>query len=448
MDILESALANEIGAITTNPATEVTYFWRADIHANDQIVSAIKVLSVDIARDYETSFTDETVVTLIISAGKYAYRIYPYLKSLEITMYKEPLGATDGQPDNTRVIESERYVATLIDPIAVNVAGNSAIELDEASLDLTNLFELKFQLINKSVDQIRMRTVGGIYRRCKVEDVIKSILTMYSPKVEIQDDDISLGVEMVPAVNQNIQEHIVIPHGTRLVDAPEYIHRHCSGVYTTGLSYYYQANHWYVFPPYDIEKVGKSEKILTIIRLPQNRMPGIERTFRKDGNNIVILATGDAQVKNESEALLLSAGNGVRFSDANQFLTTIVNKSGNKAIISRSDVNDEFISTQRPNGNNLAPLSDKRITSNPWFEYSKLAARNGSLVGLVWENSEPSLIVPGIPVKILYLDGEEIREIFGLVIKAHHFVTTRGNGITVSRHITSSALTIFTQREY
>jgi hypothetical protein len=448
MDILESALANEIGVITTNPAVEVTYFWRADVHANDQVTPAIKVLSIDIVRDYETSFTDETIVTLVISAGKYAYRIYPYLKNLEITMYKEPLGETDGQPDNTRVIESERYVATLIDPIAINVAGNSANELDEASLDLTNLFELKFQLINKSVDQVRMKTVGGIYRRCKVEDVVKSILTMYSPKVEVQDNDIPLGVEMVPPSNQNVQEHIVIPHGTRLVDAPEYIHKHCSGIYTTGLSYYYQANNWYVFPPYDSSKFEHSDKTLTVVRLPANRMPGIERTFRKDGNNLVILATGDAQVKNESEALLLSSGNGVRFSDANQFMTTIVKKSGNKAIISRSDVSNEFISTQRPNGNNLVLPSSKRITSNPWLEYSQLAAKNGSLIGLVWENSDPSLITPGMSVKILYLDGEEIRQIFGLVIKAHHYVSTRGSGITVSRHTCSTGLTVFAQREY
>lgn len=448
MDILESALAKEISGIINNTKTDVTYFWSADIHANDQKIPAIKVLSIDIVRDYESSFTDETVVTLMLAAGKYAYRVYPYLKNLELTLYKQPLGETDGQPDDTKIIESERYTATLIDPVAINVASNSPNELDETALDLTNFLTLKFQLINKAIDQVRMKTVGGIYRRCKVEDVVKSILTMHSSKVEIQDNDIPVGVEMVSSPNQEVQEHIVIPHGVRLVDVPDYIHKHCTGIYTTGLSYYYQANCWYVFPPYDSSKFQESDKTITAIRLPQNRMPGIERTYRKDGNNLVILATGDAQVKNDSEALLLSYGNGVRFSDADQFLTTIVKKEGNKAIINRSSVNDEFISTTRPNGNNLTLFSEKRITSNPYVEYSKLAARNGSLIGLIWENSDPSFITPGMPIKIVYLEDEQIKEIFGLIIKVHNYVSLRGEGITTARHLTSTAITAFVQREY
>lgn len=448
MDILDSALAKEIETIINSTVSDTVYFWRADIHAGDQTLPAVKVLSSDIVRDYESSFTDEVIVHLIVSAGKYAYRIYPHLKNLEITLYREPLGPTDGVPDDTRVIESERFVATLIDPVAINVASNSFNELDETVLDLTNLITLKFQLVNKSIDQIRMKTVGGIYRRCRVEEVVRSLLTMYSSNIEIDNVDIPIGVEMVPSPNQSVQQHILIPHGTRLVDAPEYIHKHCCGIYTTGLAYYYQANHWYVFPPYDSSKFEVSDKTLTVIRLPANRMPGIEKTFRKDGNNLVILATGSSQVKNDSESFLLSYGNGVRFSDASQFMTSIVKKADNKAIISRGDSNNEFITTERPNGNNLVPLSSKRITSNPWVEYSNLAARNGSLVGLVWENSNPSLIIPGMPVKLLYLEDEVIKQVYGLVIKAHHYTKTRGEGITVSRHITMSALTVFLQREY
>lgn len=448
MDILESALAKEIANITSNSQIEVTYFWRAEIHANNQNIEAIKVLSIDIVRDYETSFTDETVVTLVLAAGKYTYRVYPYLSNLELTLYKEPLGEVDGLPLDSKNVQSERYVATLIDPIAINVSSNSVNEIDEASLDLTNILTLKFQIINKAIDQVRMKTVGGIYRRCKIGDVVKSILTMYSPKVEIQDDDIPVGVEMVTPANQNIYEHVIIPHGVRLVDAPGFIHKNCNGLYTTGLAYYYQANHWYVFPPYDSSKFEQSEKTLTVIRLPSNRLPNIERTFRKDGNNLVILATGNAQVRNESEALLLTEGNGVRFADADQFMTGIVKKSGNKAIINRANINDEFISTTRPNGNNLVFSSEKRITSNPWFEYSKLAARNGSLIGLVWENSDPELIHPGMAVKVMWLEDETIKETFGLIIRAHHFVSTRGQGITLSRHSTSTALTVFARREY
>lgn len=447
MDILDSALSKEIESISSNANTEVSYYWRAEIHAGELTLPAIKVLSIDIARDYEAKFSDEVIVSLVLGGGQYAYKVYPNLTKLELTLYKCPLGETDGNPDSNRSTESERYVATLLDPVAVNLAGNSINEMDVTALDLSNLLTLRFQVVNKAVDQMRMKTVGGIYRDVTVEDVVKAIMTRESPKIEVDSTYLPRGVEMIPAQNTEKQKHVVIPHGIRLVDIPDYIHRHVSGIYTTGLAYYYQANHWYVFPPYDSSKFDQSPQTLTIIRIPANRMPGVERTYRKDGNNLVILATGSANVKNESEAQLLSEGNGVRFADASQFMEGGIQKSGNKAVVSRGGLNNEFITTERPSGNNLVLSSPKRITSNPWLEYSRLAARNGSLIGVTWENSNPSLILPGMPVKVLYLEDEQIKETFGLVIKAHHYTQTRGEGITVSRHRTSSALTIFAQRE-
>lgn len=447
MDILDSALSREIDRIKSNNLTETSYYWYAEIHAGGKTIEALKLLSMDIIRDYESNFTDEVIVTLSLGAGKYATKIYPNLSKLEITLYRKPLGEVGGGEDSARPITSERFVATLLDPLAINVAGNSTNEIDETALDLTNILTLSFQLVNKAVDQMRMKTIGGVYRATTVEDVVKSILTMHSAQIEVDSTDMPQGVEMISSSNEHIQDHVVIPHGTRLVDAPNYIHKNCSGIYTAGLAYYYQARIWYVFPPYDNGKFEKSQKTLTIIRLPENRMPGVERTYRKDGNNLVILATGRAAVKNDSEAMLLTAGNGVRFSDANQFMETVVEKRDNKAVMSRGGVNNEFTTVERPSGNNLVLTSNARITSNPWLEYSKLAPRNGSLLAVTWENSNPELILPGMPVKLLYLEGEEIKETFGLVVKAHHYTQTRGVGVTASRHRTTSSLTIFAKRE-
>lgn len=447
MDILDSALSREIKRISENTKTDTSYYWSAEIHAGGKTIPAIKLLSMDIVRDYESNFTDEVVVSLVLGAGQYAKKVYPNLSKLEITLYRKPLGETSGSPDNSRAVNSERFVATLLDPIAINVAGNSMNEIDEKALDLTNLLTLNFQLVNKAVDQMRMKTIGGVYRMTTVGDVVKSVLTMHSEQIEVDAIDKPKGVEMIPSSNENVQDHVIIPHGTRLVDAPNYIHKNCSGIYTTGLAYYYQANIWYVFPPYDNNAFNKSQKTMTIIRLPENRMPGIERTYRKDGNNLVILATGRASTKNNSEAMLLTAGNGVRFADANKFMDEVVTKYENKAVMSRGDVNNEFITTKRDSGNNLVLTSNTRITSNPWLEYSKLAPRNGSLLAVTWENSNPALITPGMPIKLLYLEDDKIKETFGLVIKAHHYTQTRGSGITASRHRTTSSLTIFAKRE-
>jgi hypothetical protein len=65
------------------------------------------------------------------------------------------------------------------------------------------------------------------------------------------------------------------------------------------------------------------------------------------------------------------------------------------------------------------------------------------MIEVVWENSDPSLITPGLAVKYMYLDGEEVKEMYGIVIKTHHFTTTQGVGITASRHTSKTSLVFF-----
>ena len=448
MEILDSALAREINLITTGPPTGVSNYFRAEFHANGQNIAAMKVLSIDTIRDYESNFTDEVIVQLVVGAGTYAYRIYPYLEALDITIYESPLLETSGGEDTDRRPVTKRYTATILNPQSIQLGGKGMTVPDEFSLDLKDMLTLNFQLVDKVVEQARMRSVGGVYRKTTVEDVVKTILTNETAKIEIQNaEDKPLGVEFVPATNTKTREHIVIPHGVRLTDLPQHVHMNCGGIYGTGLAYYYQGRYWYVFPPYDSSRFDQSTKKLTIIRMPSNRLPGLERTFRHDGNNIVILAGGDTQVKNPSDELMLNKGNGVRFADADSFMGGFVQTSGNKALASRGGVNNEFVTVQRPNGNNNVLSSDKRISANPLAEYSKLAAREGSLIGLTWENSNPDLITPGMSVKVMYLEGENIKETYGLVIKTHHYTQTRGKGITSTRHFTTTTLTIFAKRD-
>ena len=107
----------------------------------------------------------------------------------------------------------------------------------------------------------------------------------------------------------------------------------------------------------------------------------------------------------------------------------------------------EFLSSSRPNGKNNVQISDQPITANPFAEYSKLSRREGSLLSLVWENSQPSAVFPGMMVKLLYLEEDEIKTTFGVMLKAHHYVSMVGEGMTSERHKTNSALSVFVQKK-
>lgn len=446
MEIEQSSLYREVLAVINNGANPVHYTWRADIHVNGEVYPALKVLSIDFSQDYENKYADEIILTVALLGGTYSKRIYPFKDKVDITLYRLPLQEVGDTADTNQKAQSERYTATLIDKGNPLLEANGMNAPSEDSLNLTNIFDVEFQLVNKSLEQMRMMSVGGIYRNSTVEDVVKGILTNESKKVKVEGGRLLKGVDMFEASNKAKRDHIIIPQGTKLVHVPQYVHEKCGGIYSAGMGYYLQSDYWYVYPCYDVTRFTKATTTLTIINIPKNKFPGIERTYRENGSNLVVLATGQVKFNDDSEVQQLNVGNGVRFAKAETFMTNFAKVEGNKAVANRGLNNSEFISTQRANGNNNVQLSSKPINANSFAEYSKLARRQGSIVNMVWENSLPALIFPGMMVKMLYLDSGEIKELYGVTLKAHHYVHTRSPGLTSARHLCSTVLSIFVQR--
>ncbi|MNU19716.1 hypothetical protein D3C71_79490 [compost metagenome] len=447
MEFEKTSLFRETMTIVQSGEKPVHFLWEADIHAGGQTIRALKVLQIDTQRDFENAYGDTVIVRLAILGGTYAFRIYPNQSKLDITLHRIPIGETNSFPNPDAKRQTERYTAVLVDRGNPTLEGNSPSTGDEEALNQTNLFEIEFQLSNKAMEQIRMMTVGGIYRGSTNEDVIKYVLTNACAAVKVDGARTPKGVDMVKASNGAERAHIVIPQGTAVVDLPNYVHNKCGGVYSTGMGYYMQGDYWYVYPCYDSKRFNEAPKTLTVINVPKNKFPDAPRTYRKDGRNTIILATGEVSFKDFSDARQLNEGNGVRFADADNFMGTgfAVTKN-NRTTMSRGDNVSEFVSTQRDNGMNNVKFSRNKITSNSFVEYSNMAQRDGSYISLLWVNALPELIFPGMPARVLYLDKGEIREIYGVVLKAFDATQLVGAGITADRHGTTVALSIFVQR--
>ena len=438
-----TSLVRELQLMTNNPATPVHFTWVAQIYINKLKYNPIKVISIDFSQDYEFKYADEIILTLAISAGMYAVDIYPFKDQIEIVLIRNPINEVANNLNTELSVQTERYAATLLDKGNPVIEGNTKFTPTKNSLDLSAIFEISFQLVNKSVQQVRLINVGCIYRNALAGDVIKTIMTNESKKIKVDGSRLPIGVSMVPGYNTKIRDHVIIPQGTRLVDVPEYVHVKCGGIYPSGFGYYMQGDYWYIYPCYDTNRIDKSGNILTIINVPPHKYPSIERTYRKNGKNVVILATGEVSYRDDSEVQQLNAGNGVRFSIADNYMTTFGSTTNNITTINRGSNNNEVIAIPRVNKLNNAPVSDIPINSNPFLEYSKLARRNGAVITLVWENSLPSLITPGAMVKIMYINNDKINTVNGIILKAHHFVSMREIGVVSTRYITKSALFIF-----
>lgn len=443
MEITESSLWREVEAILSGGEKPVHLAWNLTILANGEEIAPLKVLSIDFNQDYLNNYADFIMVTMMLPLGTYAKRVYPFLDNLDIELSRENVGEVSDAVDEDAIPQVERYTATMID------TGNPIIEASvgrinsEEDLNRIDILEVKFQLTNKSLEQLRMIPVGAIYRNMTGEDVVKAVLTKASRTTTVSEERKVQGVDMVPASNQEVRPMIQLPQNLQLVDVPFHVHHHCGGLYSAGLGYYLQNDHWYVFPCYDNTRFNDGDPTLTIINVPENILPGVERTYRKDGDNLVIIATGKTSFRDLSNLLQLNEGNGVRFADASKMMDNFVTTKGNKAIASRKLANTEIITAKRKNNMNYVTTALRSINANPFVEYSALAARQGSGVNVVWENANRSLLHPGMPTKFVYLDGEDIKELYGVLQGVHEYASLREAGATSTRYTSSLTLSVF-----
>jgi hypothetical protein len=442
-EIEYTSLFREIDDVINSGPKPVHYSYQADVIANDQVIKAFHVVSVDNLRDYELNYADELTVSVLIPRGTYAKRIFPFQDNLEVILRKTPLREVGDYAVTNEPLQEERYTAVLLNTESPIIEGNGMNTPDEAALNLVNIDTINFQLINKAVEQLRTKTVGGVFRNTTVEQLVVGLMTRHSQDLSLDKSRKPIGVDMVPANNKEMRTHIEIKYGTRLVDLPLYVHRRCGGIYSAGLSYYFEKNHWYVYPCYNTERFKEETKTLTIINVPPNKFPKIERTYRQVGDAITILATGKVKFEDSSDADQLNAGNGVRFSDARRILDGFAAVSGNRAIVSRVKNNSEFLGEKRKNGMDNVLPSRGVIQANPFLEYSELTRKQGSVLQFAWENSDPVLLFPGMMARILYQDNGVIKETVGILLKVKDFAQTKSPAVTDKRHITYSALTLY-----
>ena len=448
MEFEQSSLYRETMGVINDTSMQPSYTWAAEVHLPDGTTYPfLKVLSIDNLEDYENEYTTLIFLTGVIAGGVYAKRIYPNQNNLEITLYRIPTSASGESISSSSPLIAERFTVA-VDPSKGNpvIESNGQNTVTEEVLNLTEFATVTFQLMDKAVEQMRGINVGGIYRHTTGEKVIRTMLTNASLSTNVEDAQKPVGVTMVPSPNQTEREHIVIPHGIDLVGLPNYIQEKCGGVYGAGLGYFYKTKQWYIYPCYEPERDPGSEPILTIINVPRNKFQFIERTYRNDNGNLVVLATGDTKVKDLSTAFQLNQGNGVRFSNANNFIENFGTITDNKLYVSRASNTTEVVSENRANNTNVVRMNKNPITANPFSAYSQLARGMGSILSLEWQNAELSLIFPGMRVTFMYLDKDNIKTLKGVILKAHHYTKLRGQGITQNQYQTLSSLYVFITR--
>ena len=421
----------------------VHFYWYAEIKAGDKKFTPLRLLDIDIISDFENKFADEVFVEFLLGAGTFEFEIYPKKNDITVTLFRREIKENKEQIQAGRLIEKQEMRAVLTDTRSNVMASSDRKTESKETGDLNSVVQVRFQLINKALEQIRAKTVGGVFRASNGIETLKYLLTEVSKNIEVDTENEIKGVEVWDANNKEEQLQIIIPHGTPFVNVPEYIHQKCGGIYAADFGFYLFRDYWYVYPLFDLTRFDKDKKTLTILNVPSYKMPGRERTYRTTPNQVIVLSTGQTIQRDNVDIYQLNEGNGSRFTDARQMMSGFFSTEKNTVSALRGQNNHEFITDQRASGFNNVMTSGSRITSNPFVESSKIARRKGLRVACVWENSDPSLIFPGMAVRYQFLAKGQIRESKGVVLRADSHIHNPNPGTLNQWHMTNTMLLLF-----
>lgn len=458
-----TSIYQDIIKIASLPALDTHYRYEAEFWIGDEKVPAIKVISLDRERNYSQDHSDVIMLRVAVGLGTYTHRIYPFKQSLTVKLYqKEVIPAGGGKDLDSKPIVSEDYEAILVDAVSPTLVNATQASDDVETGDRSDILTIDLQLIEKAANRQRGIEVGGVFRNTTVQKVIK---LLFSAEIETDkppilpftskeyEDDVLreavLGCDIVDCDNTTVYDHIVIPHGTRLVDVPLYLQR-VYGVYNTGIGYYYQHGIWFVYPLFNPMRFNDETNHLIIANVPANRMPGIEKSYRVEEpiyyGKTFIIATGDVAHQDTSETLQLNQGNGYVMGRSSGMLDRFSETSANVVKVKEDDTTLEGLVESR-SGHNFIRTAKEGISDNSFLQNSRLAKQVGALVQLRWDNSKAKILYPGMPLRLLYVKGGEVASLNGCVFQVEEKSSVVESSPSEHRHARNAAITVFIQRD-
>ena len=445
MGIKDSLIMQEVNEISVSGEQSTNVRLECQIFNGTDWVSPLTVLGKQLHRDYEKDFGDILLLQVQVGLGTYLKKILPFREKLQVDLTTVPITEGQGRDIVGEKIKVKRYWAILLNQDASLMDPRTAEASSTEVLDRQGIVTVEFQLSDEAIQQIRMTTVGLIARQTTTTNLLTTILTKTTEVVDSKNQQLIFGVDVAPGFSTRQRSQIIIPP-QNLTDVVAHLQDHEGGIYSTGASCYLQNGQWYLFSPYNTQVVGNTGKTLTVVMVPSTTYQG-EKTYRKTGDNIVILCNGHVGEEDVGLASRTETGTGYRFINADRLLDGFVSPSDNKAVFNRNKNLTEFSLSDFSDGTSNVRWSDSPVSSNPFKHYTELARKSGRPVNLLWQHGDVDLLHPGMPVKLYALVNEQVKLFKGILLMASETRNAVDNGAIKSRYPASVRLGIFLERK-
>lgn len=441
-----SSLMNAVREVTDSSAPLLLYNYSCVVRLPDgQEVTPTRLVSQDIGQDFLRTYADDTYLTLVFGVGTYSKYIYANKDRLTVILTREAVGDFDSALDEP--ILSREYKGILCESQDVAAASGSGVLDNVEVADTANVAMVRIQLIDRITEWLRCVAVGGSFRKVSPYEVLQTLVTMKTQEIPRELIDQLGTVDIYPPDNTTKRDHVVIPHMTPLVELADFLQERCGGIYSSGLGFYLHSGNWYVWPAMHTRRFDQSPQGLTVINVPENKMPSIERTWLQKKNQVIVVSTGKTDIIDNSDKTKVDQGLGIRFNDAKGLLDSFVSTAGNITKAARGRNVTEVLVDQAIDGIARVTRSVNKISGNLFSELSMMANRKGNNVTASWENSDPTLIYPGMPVRFMYEFENQVRTRHGVLVGAQHYISMDGKGGSSQRYKTNSALMLFLDKE-
>lgn len=444
MHPLETLMKEEFDKIATGKQYSVKYDISCMIHTPTENIKALFVMDFSLLRDYINNFSDVLTITPVFGSGTITHSIMPHNESLDMTVTLRPLAnVPDYVKSETENIKEYRFKAILFEDSVSVIESNQTSDTTKSQKDIEDISALKIQLVNPLQLKLRGKTFGGIIRDTDPVTAIRLLLTKYSIMGAMESQYALKGVNVERGHTSKVRDHIVVPHLTPIIRLPMVIDRLVGGIYPTGFQYYLQKDMWYLFSPFNVKAFEKSQNTLTVVNITKNKLAQLERTFRRTPTQVILLSTGEVKFKSHSFKNEINESTGTTYIDASRVMDGYGSNDGNKFIVNRQQNINEFTMSSKPDA--IAKQSKAKITSSHYNERTSMAFKSGALLQFVWENGVDEIIVPGMPVRFIYMDGKEPKQVYGVVCALESSYITESVGVMQRKFSNNIIVSCFVQ---
>lgn len=419
-----------------------------EMHTVEEDFPIFKILRSEHTRNYMKETSEFYVIHTYMAAGDYLYRVFPFKDNLEVSIRQTWL-TSKGELNPDKPPKVIRYKA-IFNP-SENPSGDRDVLGSRKIDDLNRLapVTMVLELQDRCEEAVRTKSISGIYHDVTMEDAIRAATHYEVSKVKVQGKVPIEVIDIVEPDNKKPYPYLLLPTNLFVEDLPGWLQEKAKGIYNTGIGSFFQRFEdkptWFIYPLYNDTRFDKPGKKLVVYDVPQDKMSGMDTTFRKEGDILYIATTGNTGSLKTAFNRELNQGVGFRFADGESFMKKPVKITEDGVTAVRNRLNYELANHERKDQNPYSPTYQS--TSNPYFVMSKNVAYQMTLHVVTWENGDSDLIYPGMPCRFIFADKDKRSEVDGTVVFCYSNTVIQGNPLEDRRHVRVSQLGLMLRRQ-